>query len=237
VPAPGSAGRSRTGIRARSLGDRGREDGAGDLFSFRWHPYAIEPGVDYSKEPMTLIEFRLEEVRGRHTSHRGRIRVRPDPSRAPSEGIRDERSGLGGSDEIDQASISAGRHDRGVESEASQGPDPCLRGTRRTRRAWRSCRDSAPGAILDRAADGGISRQPSSGHQALARACACWPGSERSQGPGNPVEAGAPTGYPMRAATWTNLPSTGTLCSTAEEGRREQSREINSATIERSRPR
>jgi len=32
------------------------------LFSFRWHPYAIEPGVDYSKDPMTLIEFRLEEV-------------------------------------------------------------------------------------------------------------------------------------------------------------------------------
>lgn len=32
------------------------------LFSFRWHPYAIEPGVDYSKDPTTLIEFTLEEV-------------------------------------------------------------------------------------------------------------------------------------------------------------------------------
>jgi uncharacterized protein YndB with AHSA1/START domain len=31
------------------------------LFSFRWHPFAIEPGVDYSKEPTTLIEFTLEE--------------------------------------------------------------------------------------------------------------------------------------------------------------------------------
>jgi uncharacterized protein YndB with AHSA1/START domain len=31
------------------------------LFSFRWHPYAIERGVDYSKEPTTLIEFVLEE--------------------------------------------------------------------------------------------------------------------------------------------------------------------------------
>jgi uncharacterized protein YndB with AHSA1/START domain len=30
--------------------------------SFRWHPFAIEPGVDYSKEPMTLIVFALEEV-------------------------------------------------------------------------------------------------------------------------------------------------------------------------------
>ena len=34
------------------------------LFSFRWHPFAIEPGVDYSAEPMTLIEFALEEVPG-----------------------------------------------------------------------------------------------------------------------------------------------------------------------------
>ena len=34
------------------------------LFSFRWHPFAIEPGVDYSKEPTTLIEFTLEEEPG-----------------------------------------------------------------------------------------------------------------------------------------------------------------------------
>jgi uncharacterized protein YndB with AHSA1/START domain len=32
------------------------------LFSFRWHPHAIEPGVDYSAEPATLIVFILEEV-------------------------------------------------------------------------------------------------------------------------------------------------------------------------------
>lgn len=34
------------------------------LFSFRWHPFAIDPAVDYSKEPTTLVEFRLEEVEG-----------------------------------------------------------------------------------------------------------------------------------------------------------------------------
>jgi uncharacterized protein YndB with AHSA1/START domain len=32
------------------------------LFSFRWHPFAVEPGVDYSREPMTLIVFALEDV-------------------------------------------------------------------------------------------------------------------------------------------------------------------------------
>jgi len=30
------------------------------LFSFRWHPGAVDPKVDYSKEPPTLVEFRLE---------------------------------------------------------------------------------------------------------------------------------------------------------------------------------
>jgi uncharacterized protein YndB with AHSA1/START domain len=34
------------------------------LFSFRWHPYAMEPGVDYSKEPATLVVFTLEEADG-----------------------------------------------------------------------------------------------------------------------------------------------------------------------------
>jgi uncharacterized protein YndB with AHSA1/START domain len=31
------------------------------LFSFRWHPYAVEEGMDYAKEPTTLVEFHLEE--------------------------------------------------------------------------------------------------------------------------------------------------------------------------------
>jgi uncharacterized protein YndB with AHSA1/START domain len=34
------------------------------LFSFRWHPHAVDPSVDYSKEPTTLVEFRLEEEAG-----------------------------------------------------------------------------------------------------------------------------------------------------------------------------
>ncbi|MEO6711319.1 MAG: SRPBCC family protein [Planctomycetota bacterium] len=29
-------------------------------FDYRWHPYAVDPKLDYSKEPMTLVEFRLE---------------------------------------------------------------------------------------------------------------------------------------------------------------------------------
>jgi uncharacterized protein YndB with AHSA1/START domain len=32
------------------------------LFSFRWHPHAIEPGADYSQEPTTLVTFALEET-------------------------------------------------------------------------------------------------------------------------------------------------------------------------------
>jgi uncharacterized protein YndB with AHSA1/START domain len=32
------------------------------LFSFTWHPYSIDPKVDYSAEPQTLVEFRLEKT-------------------------------------------------------------------------------------------------------------------------------------------------------------------------------
>ena len=32
------------------------------FFSFRWHPYAIEPEVDYSAEPTTLVSFTLEDA-------------------------------------------------------------------------------------------------------------------------------------------------------------------------------
>ena len=31
------------------------------FFSFRWHPYAIEPGVDFSAEPTTRVSFTLED--------------------------------------------------------------------------------------------------------------------------------------------------------------------------------
>ena len=31
-------------------------------FSYRWHPYAVDPKVDYSAEPTTLVDFRLEET-------------------------------------------------------------------------------------------------------------------------------------------------------------------------------
>ena len=33
-------------------------------FSYRWHPYAVDPAIDYRAEPMTLVEFRLEEASG-----------------------------------------------------------------------------------------------------------------------------------------------------------------------------
>lgn len=28
-------------------------------FAYRWHPFAVEPGVDYDAEPTTLVEFTL----------------------------------------------------------------------------------------------------------------------------------------------------------------------------------
>ena len=34
------------------------------LLSWRWHPAAIDPAVDYSAEPTTLVVFELEEAAG-----------------------------------------------------------------------------------------------------------------------------------------------------------------------------
>lgn len=33
-------------------------------FSYRWHPYAFDTAHDYSTEPMTLVEFILEDAAG-----------------------------------------------------------------------------------------------------------------------------------------------------------------------------
>ncbi len=33
-------------------------------FAFTWHPYAVDPTVDYSREPSTLVEFTLEPIPG-----------------------------------------------------------------------------------------------------------------------------------------------------------------------------
>ncbi|MCA8092428.1 SRPBCC family protein [Burkholderia anthina] len=34
------------------------------LFSFRWHPFAIDPNFDYSAEPMTLVTFAIAGQNG-----------------------------------------------------------------------------------------------------------------------------------------------------------------------------
>jgi uncharacterized protein YndB with AHSA1/START domain len=34
------------------------------LLSWRWHPAAVEPSVDYSQEPTTLVVFELKDVEG-----------------------------------------------------------------------------------------------------------------------------------------------------------------------------
>jgi uncharacterized protein YndB with AHSA1/START domain len=31
-------------------------------FAYRWHPFAVDPGIDYDREPTTLVEFTLSET-------------------------------------------------------------------------------------------------------------------------------------------------------------------------------
>ena len=41
-----------------------------ERFAWRWHPHAVEPGVDYAAEPRTRVTFTLEDAPG------GRTRLR-----------------------------------------------------------------------------------------------------------------------------------------------------------------
>ena len=34
------------------------------VFSYTWHPYSVDPKVDYTKEASTLVEFRLQATAG-----------------------------------------------------------------------------------------------------------------------------------------------------------------------------
>jgi uncharacterized protein YndB with AHSA1/START domain len=38
-----------------------------DLLSYRWHPYAMDPAVDYDKEQPTLVTFLLKDAPGNGT--------------------------------------------------------------------------------------------------------------------------------------------------------------------------
>ncbi len=65
------------------------------LFSYRWHPVRDRSRVDYSAEPTTLVEFRLEEVPGGTqltVIESGFDRLPAGPSRR---GLPDERGRLG----------------------------------------------------------------------------------------------------------------------------------------------
>ena len=42
------------------------------LFSFTWHPYAIDPNVDYSGEPADARRVQARAERRRHAPHRRR---------------------------------------------------------------------------------------------------------------------------------------------------------------------
>ncbi|WP_273794772.1 SRPBCC family protein [Brucella intermedia] len=39
-----------------------KETKAPSYFAFTWHPYAVDHSIDYSKEPPTLVEFKLEPI-------------------------------------------------------------------------------------------------------------------------------------------------------------------------------
>ena len=70
------------------------------LFSFRWHPNAVERDADYSAEPTTLIEFLLEPAADGVLLTIDRIGLRFHSAGTPGQGFFGQRAGLehGGQD-------------------------------------------------------------------------------------------------------------------------------------------
>ena len=53
------------------------------LFSFTWHPYAVNPDFDYSKETPTLGRIQTGKNHERHAPFALGVRVRQDSHRPP----------------------------------------------------------------------------------------------------------------------------------------------------------
>ena len=64
------------------------------LFSFTWHPYAIDPKQDYSGETPTLVEFTLEKTADGHAAAHRRIGLRQAAGAPPRRGLPHERRRL-----------------------------------------------------------------------------------------------------------------------------------------------
>jgi hypothetical protein len=64
VPGPGLArADDLSRLRASQMGAVVQKMEPERLFSFTWHPYFVDPNVDYSEETPTLVEFRLEQTK------------------------------------------------------------------------------------------------------------------------------------------------------------------------------
>jgi len=72
------------------------------LFSFRWHPFAVDPGVEYSLEPTTLVAFSLAETADGVLLNDHGVGVRSDSAGAPGEGVLGERGRLEHAGEVDR---------------------------------------------------------------------------------------------------------------------------------------
>ena len=64
-------------------------------FAYKWHPYALDPKVDYSGEPIDSRRVLPREIRQGHAAARRRVRLRQAAARAPRHLLPHERRRLG----------------------------------------------------------------------------------------------------------------------------------------------
>ena len=161
---PGALCRSR-----RTPGRSSRSSRSGG-WAFRWHPYGVEDGVDYSKEPTTLVEFTLDETAdGVRSAHRG-IRIRGHPRRAQGVGVRGQQRRLGRTDRAGAEVPHAQREGVSASAVAAKAPlFDALGDPNRLRIITRLC-DGGPSSTTDVTQAVAVSRQAATKHLMLLEA-------------------------------------------------------------------
>ena len=134
------------------------------LFSFTWHPYAIDPAVDYSAETPTLVEFRLEPTADGTLLVLTESGFDKSTRRPPCRGLPHERRRLERADAEHHRPCHAARL-RAVSRGAATTPPYSPRSA--TRRAWRwsrRWRPARPRSIAQLTGGSRITRQAITKH-------------------------------------------------------------------------
>ncbi len=158
----------------------------GRLFSYTWHPYSIDPKIDYSKETPTLVEFRLEKTAGGTLLTLTESGFENVPESRRAEAFR--RNDGGCAQQIKNIEVYVAEQPW-QHARAAEGAGAGVCGAGRRDAAGPHRKAQRRGGALDCAVDAGIAADKAGDHEAPANAGAGEDRALRAGGAGEPVRA------------------------------------------------